>query len=150
MRRVPVINGLTDLLHPCQVLADLQTVYAHYADHASKGPTASVPDVVSVLRGLRYAWVGDGNNMANTWIEAAGLLGLDLAFGLSRRLSAPIQTCWKPLGARGTAASRWCLIRARQWPGVTWSPPTCSLPWARKRKRRRASARLSATAWTAP
>jgi ornithine carbamoyltransferase len=32
-----------------------------------------------VLRGLRYAWVGDGNNMANTWIEAAGLLGLDLA-----------------------------------------------------------------------
>ena len=76
---VPVINGLTDLLHPCQVLADLQTVYAHYANHASKGPTASVPDVLSVLRGLRYAWVGDGNNMANTWIEAAGLLGLDLA-----------------------------------------------------------------------
>jgi ornithine carbamoyltransferase len=33
---------------------------------------------VQVLRGLRYAWVGDGNNMANTWIEAAGLLGLDL------------------------------------------------------------------------
>jgi ornithine carbamoyltransferase len=75
---VPVINGLTDLLHPCQVLADLQTVYAHYADRESKGPPGSVPDVVQLLRGLRYAWVGDGNNMANTWIEAAGLLGLDL------------------------------------------------------------------------
>ena len=74
---VPVINGLTDLLHPCQVLADLQTVHAHFAEHA-KTAAGSVPDVVQVLRGLRYAWVGDGNNMANTWIEAAGLLGLDL------------------------------------------------------------------------
>ena len=75
---VPVINGLTDLLHPCQVLADLQTVFAHHTDQGSKGSAAVVPDVVQVLRGLRYAWVGDGNNMANTWIEAAGLLGLDL------------------------------------------------------------------------
>ena len=72
---VPVINGLTDLLHPCQVLADLQTVYAHFVEHETTG---SVPDVLQVLRGLRYAWVGDGNNMANTWVEAAGLLGLDL------------------------------------------------------------------------
>jgi ornithine carbamoyltransferase len=70
---VPVINGLTDLLHPCQVLADLQTVYAHF----SAGKTSA--DVLSVLRGVRYAWVGDGNNMANSWMEAAGLLGLDLA-----------------------------------------------------------------------
>jgi ornithine carbamoyltransferase len=70
---VPVINGLTDLLHPCQVLADLQTVYARFA--AAHG---SAPDVLSVLRSLRYGWVGDGNNMANTWVEAAGLLGLDL------------------------------------------------------------------------
>ena len=79
---VPVINGLTDLLHPCQVLADLQTVYAHVADRqssATTSPSASAPDVLTVLRSVRYAWVGDGNNMANTWIEAAGLLGLDLA-----------------------------------------------------------------------
>jgi ornithine carbamoyltransferase len=75
---VPVINGLTDLLHPCQVLADLQTVYAHVADRETSANTAA-PDVLSVLRSVRYAWVGDGNNMANTWIEAAGLLGLDLA-----------------------------------------------------------------------
>ena len=93
--RVPVINGLSDLLHPCQVLADLQTVYshlAHLADRANPADLthsaslrgaevalASAPDVLSVLRSVRYAWVGDGNNMANTWIEAAGLLGLDLA-----------------------------------------------------------------------
>jgi ornithine carbamoyltransferase len=77
---VPVINGLTDLLHPCQVLADLQTVYANVASRET-GPAGQAPnvDVLSVLRSVRYAWVGDGNNMANTWIEAAGLLGLDLA-----------------------------------------------------------------------
>jgi ornithine carbamoyltransferase len=60
---VPVINGLTDQLHPCQVLADLQTVEQHFKD----------------LRAVKYAWIGDGNNMANSWIEAAGILGLDLA-----------------------------------------------------------------------
>jgi ornithine carbamoyltransferase len=59
---VPVINGLTDLRHPCQVAADLFTV------QESRGE----------LRGLRYAWLGDGNNMAHSWIEAAGLLGLEL------------------------------------------------------------------------
>jgi ornithine carbamoyltransferase len=69
---VPVINGLTDLLHPCQVLADLQTVFSHY--DAGKGG-----EVLGVLRGRKYAWIGDGNNMANSWIEAAGILGLDLA-----------------------------------------------------------------------
>jgi ornithine carbamoyltransferase len=73
---VPVINGLSDLLHPCQVMADLQTVYAHFAEQ--QGQKSGVPDVVQTLRSVRYAWVGDGNNMANTWIEAAGLLGLDL------------------------------------------------------------------------
>jgi len=68
---VPVINGLTDLLHPCQVLADLQTVVQRYGKEGQ-----SVRDT---LRSVRYAWVGDGNNMANSWIEAAGILGLDLA-----------------------------------------------------------------------
>ncbi len=61
---VPVINGLTDLHHPCQVLADLLTIAEHV------GFTA--------LQQLRFAWIGDGNNMANSWIEAAALLGLEL------------------------------------------------------------------------
>ena len=69
--RVPVINGLTDESHPCQVLADLQTVAQRF--------TASGQDVGDALRSVTYAWIGDGNNMANSWIEAAGILGLDLA-----------------------------------------------------------------------
>jgi ornithine carbamoyltransferase len=59
---VPVINGLTDLLHPCQLLADLLTV----------------DEAIGPLDGKVVAWIGDGNNMANSWIEAAGLLGFEL------------------------------------------------------------------------
>jgi ornithine carbamoyltransferase len=59
---IPVINGLTDLHHPCQVLADLLTVQEHLGGYAGK----------------RVAWIGDGNNMANTWLDAAGLLGFEL------------------------------------------------------------------------
>jgi ornithine carbamoyltransferase len=60
---VPVINGLTDLFHPCQIMADLMTVIEHKRTY----------------EGLKFAWVGDGNNMANTWIEAAAILGFKLA-----------------------------------------------------------------------
>ncbi len=58
----PVINGLTDLFHPCQVMADLFTVIEHRGSY----------------QGLKFAWVGDGNNMANTWIEAAAIFGFEL------------------------------------------------------------------------
>src|SRR5437870_9351810 len=63
---IPVINGLTDLSHPCQVLADLFTV------REALGPQALDPGAA------RFAWIGDGNNMAHSWIEAAAILGLDL------------------------------------------------------------------------
>ncbi len=63
---VPVVNGLTDESHPCQVITDLFTVWERL------GPAAIHPG------GGRYAWIGDGNNMAHSWIEAASLLGLDL------------------------------------------------------------------------
>jgi ornithine carbamoyltransferase len=59
---VPVINALTDLHHPCQVLSDVMTVIE------KKGP----------IDKLHIAWVGDGNNMANSWIQAAGKLGFTL------------------------------------------------------------------------
>src|SRR5678809_843531 len=59
---VPVINGLTDLLHPCQILADLQTMKQHLGGWAGK----------------KVAWIGDGNNMANSWINAAYRLGFEL------------------------------------------------------------------------
>jgi ornithine carbamoyltransferase len=60
---VPVINGLTDLLHPCQILADLLTVRQHLGG----------------WEGKKVAWIGDGNNMANSWINAAYRLGFELA-----------------------------------------------------------------------
>jgi ornithine carbamoyltransferase len=64
---VPVINGLTNEYHPCQVLADIFTYFEH------RGP----------IRGKTVAWVGDANNMLYTWIEAAQILGFQL------RLSTP-------------------------------------------------------------
>jgi ornithine carbamoyltransferase len=60
--RVPVINGLTDEYHPCQILADLFT----YIEH--RGPIA----------GRTVAWVGDSNNVCNTWVQAARLLDFQL------------------------------------------------------------------------
>ncbi len=60
---VPVINGLTDLVHPCQVLADVLTVRQH---------------VKKPLDELTIAWIGDGNNMCNSWINAAYRLGFEL------------------------------------------------------------------------
>ena len=66
---VPVINGLTDRSHPCQILADLQTLEEH-------GVT---------LRGARLAWVGDGNNVCSSFIHAAGKFGFELAIGTPSR-----------------------------------------------------------------
>ncbi|WP_018877859.1 ornithine carbamoyltransferase [Thioalkalivibrio sp. ALE28] len=59
---VPVINGLTDLEHPAQLLADLQTYFEHRGD----------------IRGKRVAWIGDGNNMCHSYMYAARLLGFQL------------------------------------------------------------------------
>ena len=57
--RVPVINGLTNEFHPCQILADIFTFIEHRGSIAGK----------------TVAWVGDGNNMANTWLQASEILG---------------------------------------------------------------------------
>jgi ornithine carbamoyltransferase len=59
---VPVINALTDLHHPCQILSDIMTVVE------KKGN----------IEDLKIAWIGDGNNMANSWIQAAGRIGFEL------------------------------------------------------------------------
>ncbi|MGB0721731.1 MAG: ornithine carbamoyltransferase [Gammaproteobacteria bacterium] len=59
---VPVINGLTDLCHPCQLLADMQTYFEHRGD----------------IAGRTVAWVGDGNNMCHSYMSASHLLGFDL------------------------------------------------------------------------
>ncbi|HMN21396.1 MAG TPA: ornithine carbamoyltransferase [Ottowia sp.] len=128
--RVPVINGLTNEYHPCQILADIFTFIEH------RGPIA----------GKTVAWVGDGNNMANTWLQAADLLGFtvhvstpsgyevdeQLAFGSRtpragcyRVFDDPLQACrgadlvttdvWTSMGyeaeneARRQAFADWCV-----------------------------------------
>ncbi len=60
---IPVINGLTDLMHPCQILADLLTVYEH------KGK----------LKGLKMAYLGDGNNVAHSLLHGCSKVGMDIA-----------------------------------------------------------------------
>jgi len=59
---IPVVNALTDLYHPCQVLSDLMTIIEKKAKYS----------------GIKIAWIGDGNNVANSWINAAAVLDLNL------------------------------------------------------------------------
>lgn len=111
---VPVINALTDDHHPCQILADLMTV------RERKG----------ALEDLRYAWIGDANNVARSWVEAAERLGLTLTiaspegYGFSaselppgvRQVIDPreaalgadvvITDVWASMGQEGAAAER--------------------------------------------
>jgi len=125
--RVPVINGLTNEFHPCQILADIFT----YIEHRGS------------IQGKTVAWVGDGNNMANTWLQAAELLDFKVHVstpngyevnesiaGVSRRdcfevFSNPLEACrnadlvttdvWTSMGyeaeneARRTAFADWCV-----------------------------------------
>ena len=74
---VPVINGLTDLSHPCQILADMQTVIEHRAK----------------LAGSRWAWLGDGNNVCNSLIEAAALMHFELAVANPNRFEPDVGMC---------------------------------------------------------
>ena len=87
---VPVINGLTDLQHPCQILADLLTVQQH----------------LGTFEGKRIAWIGDGNNVANSWCDAAYRLGFEL------RLACPPGYDPDPaILARARATGRVTLVR---------------------------------------
>jgi ornithine carbamoyltransferase len=81
---VPVINGLTDLLHPCQLLADVMTV----------------EERLGSIKGKKVAWVGDGNNMANSWIIAAEKFHFQLHLACPKTL-APNQEILDGSKARG-------------------------------------------------
>jgi len=59
---IPVINALTDSFHPCQILSDIMTIIEHKGGY----------------KNIKIAWVGDGNNVVNSWINAASVIGLDL------------------------------------------------------------------------
>ena len=89
---VPVINGLTDLLHPCQVMADLFTAVEEFGDDPAS---------------LRVAWIGDGNNMANSWLNAA------YRFGFTLRLACPAEYVPDPdILARARSAANVRLTRS--------------------------------------
>jgi len=83
--RVPVINGLTNEFHPCQILADIFT----YMEHRGS------------IVGKTVAWVGDGNNMANTWLQAAALLGFTVhvstprGYEINEQLTVCDAQCWR-------------------------------------------------------
>jgi ornithine carbamoyltransferase len=83
--RVPVINGLTNDYHPCQVLADVYTYVEHRGD----------------ITGKVVAWIGDGNNMCNTWIQAAQI------FGFRLKVSTPAGYSIDPDRLAGGRASTW-------------------------------------------
>ena len=85
---VPVINALTDLLHPCQLLADVQT----FADHAGD------------IAGRTVAWIGDGNNMCNSWANTASLLGFKLRYACPEGY-APDADVVRRAGSHARAAS---------------------------------------------
>ena len=72
---VPVINGLTDKSHPCQIVADIQTFEEHF----------------DTIAGKRIAWIGDGNNVAVSWIHAAKLLDFTLALSCPDELNVPAE-----------------------------------------------------------
>jgi ornithine carbamoyltransferase len=71
---VPVINGLTDRSHPCQLMADVMTYEEHRGD----------------VRGTRWAWLGDGNNVAQSLIETAAALGFDVCLGVPQGYDAEL------------------------------------------------------------
>ncbi len=125
--RVPVINGLTNEFHPCQILADIFT----YIEHRGS------------IEGKTVAWVGDGNNMANTWLQASEILGFKVhlstpsGYEVDQSIAGvrsadsyqvfddPMQACvgadlvttdvWTSMGyeaeneARKTAFANWCV-----------------------------------------
>jgi ornithine carbamoyltransferase len=95
--RVPVINGLTNEFHPCQILADIFTFIEHRGS----------------IQGKTVAWVGDGNNMANTWLQASEILGFKVHVSTS------------PTATRSTSRSRRHPLQ-RQLPGV--QEPAAGLP----------------------
>jgi len=138
--RVPVINGLTNEFHPCQIMADIFTYIEHRGSRVAEG------NALDCLKGKVVAWVGDGNNMANTWLQAAELLGFTVHIstprgyevdpqlagirsqGCYRVFDSPLEACrgadlvttdvWTSMGyeaeneARKKAFADWCVNEA--------------------------------------
>ncbi|HEX3030257.1 MAG TPA: ornithine carbamoyltransferase, partial [Clostridia bacterium] len=87
---VPVINGLTDLMHPCQILADLFTVYEH------KG----------TLKGLKMAYLGDGNNVANSLLHGCAKVGMDISVATPKGFECDKQITYEAQQDAKTSGSK--------------------------------------------
>jgi ornithine carbamoyltransferase len=96
--RVPVINGLSDDLHPCQLLADMQTFLEHRGS----------------IQGKTVAWIGDGNNMCNSYIEAA------IQFDFQLRIACPEGYEPNPFWPWPATACRSSVIRKKPCAARTW------------------------------
>jgi ornithine carbamoyltransferase len=113
--RVPVINGLTDEYHPCQVLADIYT----YVEHRGS------------IAGKTVAWIGDSNNMCNTWLQAATLLGFKLNVSSPAgyelepgRVSGVERTHLELFGDPLAAAKGADLVTTDVWTSMGWEEET--------------------------
>ncbi|MFD2836373.1 hypothetical protein ACFS3C_06640 [Azotobacter vinelandii] len=84
------------------------------------------------IRGKTVAWIGDGNNMCNTYIEAAHQFDFQLRIACPEGFDPPNPSL-SPLPLTGYRSSE---TLEKQLPEHTWSAPTCGPPWARKRKRK--------------
>ena len=132
---VPVINALSDLEHPCQVLADLQTIAGHK----------------KALKGLRMAFVGDGNNVARSLCLGAASVGMSFAiaspsgYGLDEDTLSEARSLAESQGQEvvSTVSPPGCGVG-----GPTWSTPTSGRAWDRKGRRRPAAATSRAIPWT--
>ena len=115
---VPVINGLSDGEHPCQVLADLLTIYEH------KGK----------LEGLNITYVGDGNNMAASLSLGAMLVGANLTMAAPEGYLLPpeIVSAINDLGAKSEEFSTLTPTPRRQCPAPMLSTPTSGQVWVRR------------------
>jgi len=115
---VPVVNGLTDRSHPCQIVADLLTA-------VERG---------QALPGSKWAWLGDGNNVLNSIIEAAGLFGFSVAAGCPEGFDP--DPAFVAAANQRLAASKSSAIRPARSPAPTSSSPTPGFRWGRPTARR--------------
>ena len=127
---VPVINALSDLYHPCQALADVQTIKERFGR----------------WEGLKLAFVGDGNNVAHSLMLTAGRLGMHVVGGDAQGLrteSAGRRGRQHDSGVSASPTIRWRPSMARMW-----STPTCGPAWVTKAKRIRGCRRSLHIVWT--
>lgn len=123
---IPIINGLTDYCHPCQVLADLMTIREYKKS----------------FDGLKFCFIGDGNNMANSLIVGAISMGMECAIACPKDYQ-PDARSWP--GPRRTAPS---LAARIFWPAPKtqmWSTRMCGPLWVRKKKKQSGKRSLRTT-----